>query len=96
MAFSNRVLDLNSDSDHNRAMSKSKKAILAGVILFLLLVVASPFIYKGYRRLSISNEVEKINSCLNSGGCLNPETMACGPYTPDDPNVMCDQKKTDN
>lgn len=77
-------------------MLKFLKYLALAILGLSLLVVISAFCFKGYGYIQSSLKVRKINKCLESGGCIDPNTMVCGSYMPNDPQVMCEAKKTEN
>ncbi|MCM2281264.1 MAG: hypothetical protein NDI61_05385 [Bdellovibrionaceae bacterium] len=68
-------------------MKLIKKAFLA-VVLLAVVIVALAFGYKGIRYLQAAWAIDKINRCLESGGCIDTKTMTCGPYV-NDGTKMC-------
>lgn len=78
---------------HNSQMPKSIKNLAFGILGVLLLIATVLLAYKGVRYLQNSHQVDKINSCLESGGCMDPNTMECGPYVANEPKLMCGAKK---
>lgn len=65
--------------DNQRQDSKSKIPLLMVVCILTILA----FGYKAYQRSSSADQVQRINKCLESGGCMDPKTLACGPYVKD-------------
>ncbi len=68
--------------------TKNKFPIFRLFLISLLALIVLAFGFKAYKILVATYNSYRINKCIESGGCIDPGTLICGPYVKD-PTKAC-------